>query len=110
MSAQNLANVHNKEVNARMPRVSDNQTQTGELIPPTVTTSESHQPPEGSVNRKLEDEIVTRLKACKAYGEIGHLSKEFPDEWPHREANYPTKEYPTHVTCFLCEGNNHVPA
>ena len=90
MSAQNLANVHNKEVNARMPRVSDNQTQTRELISPTVTTSESHQPLVGSGNKKLEDKMVTTLKACKACGEIGHLSKECLDEWPHCDANFPT--------------------
>ena len=110
MCAQNLANTPNKEVNARMPQVSDNQTQTGELIPPTVTTSESHQPPVGNSNKKLEDEMVTTFKACKACGEIGHLSKECPDEWPHGDANIPTEEYPTLVTCFLCEGNNHIPA
>ena len=45
----------------------------------------------------------TSLKACKACGEIGHLTKECPDEWPHCD------DYPTEVTCFLCEGNNHVP-
>ena len=89
MSAQNLANIPNKEVNARMPQVSDNQTHTEELIPPTVTTSENHQSLVGSGNRKLEDEMVTILKACKACGEIGHLSKECPDEWPHCDANCP---------------------
>ena len=110
MSARNLVNIPNKEVNARMPRVSDNQTQTGELIPPTVTTSGCDQPLVGSGNRKLEDEMVTTLKACKACGEIGHLFKECPDEWPHGDTDIPTEEYPTQVTCFLCEGNNHVPA
>ena len=50
------------------------------------------------------------LKACKAYGEIGHIANECPDEWPHGDANIPTEEYPIQVTCFLCEGNNHTPA
>ena len=54
-------------------------------------------------NKELEGMIDTSLKACKACGEIGHLSKECPDEWPHFD------DYPTEVTCFLCEGNNHVP-
>ena len=53
---------------------------------------------------KPSEEMDTSLKACKACGEIGHLAKECPDEWPHS-----TKAYPTQVTCFLCEGNNHVP-
>ena len=53
-------------------------------------------------NKELEGKMDTSLKACKACGEIGHLTKECPDEWPHCD------DYPTGVTCFLCEGNNHV--
>ena len=55
-------------------------------------------------SEKPSEEMDTSLKACKACGEIGHIAKECPDEWPHS-----AEIYPTQVTCFLCEGNNHVP-
>ena len=43
-------------------------------------------------------------------GEIGHLSKECPDEWPHCDTRYLDKGYPINqVTCFLCEGTTHTP-
>ena len=63
-----------------------------------------------ATNKELEGRMDTSLKVCKACGEIGHIVNECPDEWPHGEANNPTEECPTQITCFLCEGNNHVPA
>ena len=90
---QNQANIPNKE-----------------MMSEVVTTRENHQPLIGSKNRKIEENMDTSLKACKACGEIGHIATECPDEWPHCDTNYPTEEYPTEVTCFLCEGNNHVQA
>ena len=64
----------------------------------------------GNDSKKPREEMDTSPKACKACGEIGHIAKECPDEWPHCDTNYSTEAYPTQVTCFLCEGNNHVPA
>ena len=59
----------------------------------------------------FEENLMTKLKACKTCGEIGHTSKECPDEWPHCDANYLVEEYPIpETTCFLCEGTSHVPA
>ena len=90
--AQNQANIPNEELNAEMNQMLGTQTQTGKMIPQLVPTSGNHQPLMGSSNKKLEEEIDTSLKACKACGEIGHLSKECPDELPHCDANYPTEE------------------
>ena len=36
-------------------------------------------------SEKPSEEMDTSLKACKACGEIGHIAKECPDEWPHCE-------------------------
>ena len=44
-------------------------------------------------SEKPSEEMDTSPKACKACGEIGHIAKECPDEWPHS-----TEAYPTQVT------------
>jgi hypothetical protein len=50
-------------------------------------------------------------QACKRCGEIGHTSKDCHEEWPHCDPSYPVEECPMNqVTCFLCEGTNHIPA
>ena len=86
---QKQSNIPNKELNARMYQVLDAQTKIKKFIPQVVTTRENHQPLKGSSNRKLEENMDTSLKACKACGEIGHIAKECPDEWPHFD-DYPT--------------------
>ena len=54
---------------------------------------------------------MTRPRACKICGEVGHISKDHQDQCPYCDANHPADECPTsQVTCFLCEGINHVPA
>jgi hypothetical protein len=49
-------------------------------------------------------------QACKRCGEIGHTSKDCREECPYCDTNHPIGECPmSQVTCFLCEGTNHVP-
>ena len=62
-------------------------------------------------NHKIQEEVVKTPRAYKTCGEIGHTSKECQDEWPHLDATSGAEEYrTTQVTCFLCEGDIHVPA
>jgi hypothetical protein len=50
-------------------------------------------------------------QACKRCGEIGHTSKDCHGECPHHDTSHPVEECSmSKVTCFLCEGTNHVPA
>jgi hypothetical protein len=61
--------------------------------------------------KKPRDDAEMTLRACKRCGEIGHMSKECHEQCPYRNMNHPIGECPmTQVTCFLCEGINHVPA
>ena len=73
--AHNQANIPNEELNPEMNQMMGTQTQTGKMIPQPVSTSGNHQPLMDSSNKKLEEEMDTSLKACKACGEIGHVSK-----------------------------------
>ena len=94
LMAQNQANNPNKELNAGIQQVLDNQTQEGNMIPQGIASSENNQSLMDCGNKKLEEEMISTLKACKACGELGHVSQECPDEWPHCDANYPVEEYP----------------
>ena len=61
-------------------------------------------------NMDFNGDAMTGPRACKSCGEIGHLSKECTDEWPHCDTNYPDEGCPMiQVSCFLCEGTNHIP-
>ena len=63
------------------------------------------------VNLEFKEDIATRPRACKICGEVGHTSKDHQDQCPYCDANHPVDECPTsQVTCFLCEGIDHVPA
>lgn len=49
--------------------------------------------------------------ACKICGDIGHTHTEHKDQCPNCDAHHPNSQCPTSlVTCFLCEGIDHVPA
>jgi hypothetical protein len=74
-----------------------------------MVASANSSPPQAEHSGKLTQVNAEMIQlACKRCGEIGHASKDCHEEWPHCDPNYPVEEYP--VTCFLCEGTNHIPA
>ena len=99
------ANNPNKDLTAGLQMVLDTHIQLGQMMSQYITSTGNPQALKVNDSEKSEEEMDTSLKACKARGEIGHIVNECPDEWPHGDANIPTEEYPTLVTCFLCEGN-----
>jgi hypothetical protein len=60
--------------------------------------------------KEIRSEVEMTLRACKRCGEIGCTSKECLEKCPYCVTSHPVGECPmTQVTCFLCEGINHVP-
>jgi hypothetical protein len=58
----------------------------------------------------MEEEIKTIMLACKVCGEVGHPSGECPEQSHRCTTSHSTRECPrAKVTCFLCDGINHVP-
>uniref|UniRef100_A0ACD5W2Z0 Uncharacterized protein n=4 Tax=Avena sativa TaxID=4498 RepID=A0ACD5W2Z0_AVESA len=54
---------------------------------------------------------INNNRACKICGDVGHTYKEHQGQCPYCDASHPFEQCPTsQVTCFLCEGNNHIPA
>jgi hypothetical protein len=63
----------------------------------------------GEKPTKIDTEIICQV--CKRCGEVGHASKDCHGECPHCDTSHPIGECPmSQVTCFLCEGTNHIPA
>src|SRR3954469_11599933 len=61
-------------------------------------------------NNVVKDDIIEGNLACNICGDMDHTSKEHEYQCPNCEEKHPSKQCPTsQVTCFLCEGNNHVP-
>jgi hypothetical protein len=61
-------------------------------------------------NRKMEKEIKITMLVCRICGEAGHPSKECPEMCHRCTTSHSTRECPRYkVTCFLCDGINHVP-
>src|SRR4051812_32179907 len=58
----------------------------------------------------INDDIIEGTQACKICGDIVHTYKEHIDQCPNCEEKHPTRQCTTsQVSCFLCEGNDHVP-
>ena len=61
-------------------------------------------------NKDVKNDILEGTQACNVYGDKDHTSKEHEDQCPNCEEKHPIDQCPTsQATCYLCEGNNHVP-
>ena len=59
---------------------------------------------------EASQDVLKEPRACKTCGDIGHTYKEHQDECPYCDGSHLAGECPMlQVTCFLCEGNDHVP-
>ena len=96
-------NTNTNDLHTTMRLLLENQRQLWKLI--------NDQLPKIDQNHSdFEEVLMTKPKACKTCGEIGHTSKECTDEWPHGHTRHLVRECPTsQITCFLCEATNHVP-
>ena len=57
-----------------------------------------------------DDEDEMERKACSRCGEIGHVASSCASTCVHCEEDHPPDRCPTsRITCFFCEGTDHVP-
>jgi hypothetical protein len=75
-----------------------------------VASTNNSLPQNDHGGKEPRDDIEMTLQACKRCGEIGHMYKDCHEECPYYVMSHPIGECPMgQVTCFLCEGTDHVP-
>jgi hypothetical protein len=76
-----------------------------------VASTNNSLPQEEHSGKLTQVDAEMTQQACKRCGEIRHTSKDCHGECPHYDTSHPVEECPmSQVTCFLCEGTNHIPA
>jgi hypothetical protein len=89
---QNLINSDGKELPPGMQQILDDHSRMVQMMPQILAST--NLPQDHQCNKRMEKEIRTTMPACKICGEVGHPSGECPR---------------AKVTCFLCDGIDHVP-
>jgi hypothetical protein len=105
---QNLISSDSKELPPGMQQVLDDHSRMVQMMPQILASTNLPQNNHGSKEPGGEAKAI--LLACKICGEIGHLSEECQEQCHHCNTRHSTRKCPTTmVTCFLCDGTNHVP-
>jgi hypothetical protein len=80
------------------------------MMTQNLANTNNNLPRKDNGGKETRGDVEMTLQACKRCGEIGHASKECHEQCPYCVTSHPVGECPmTQVTCFLCEGINHVP-
>src|SRR3954462_8816825 len=108
VTAQFIANT--SEVDPTMQRFLETQTQLLHKVKDQMINMGNNSSKGVCDNKDDKDDILEGTQACNICGDKDHTSKEHEDQCPNCEEKHPTDQCPTsQATCFLCEGNNHVP-
>jgi hypothetical protein len=107
---QNLTDSDSKELPPGMQQVLDDYSRMVQMMPQILASINNNFPQNNLGSKEPRDEAKIALLACKIYGEIGHTSKGCCEQCPYCDTCHPVGECSmAHVTCFLCDGFNHVP-
>jgi hypothetical protein len=107
---QNLIDSDSKELPLGMQQVLDDHSRMVQMIPQILASTNKNLPQNNLGNKKPRDSAKITLQACRICVEIGHKSKECHEQCPHCDTSHPIEECSmARVTCFLCDGTNHVP-
>jgi hypothetical protein len=107
---QNVANRDRKELPPGVQQVLDDHSRIVQMMSQIVTSTNNSLPQNDHGGKTTTVDVEMTLQAYKRCGEIGHTSKECREQCPYCDMSHPIGECPmSQVTCFLCEGINHVP-
>jgi hypothetical protein len=108
---QCMVNGDGKELPPGMQQVLDDHSRMIQMMPQILASTNDNLPQNKLGSKEPRGEAEITLLACKICGEIGHTSKGCCEQCPYCDTSHLAGEFPmTHVTCFLCDGINHVPS
>jgi hypothetical protein len=106
---QDMVNRDNKELPPGMQQVLDNHSRIVQMMSQMMTSTSNSLPQKGHGGKEPRGDAGMTMRACKRCGEIGHMSKECQEQCPYYDTSHPIGECTmAQVTCFLCEGINHI--
>jgi hypothetical protein len=110
-----LTQIKSKRDSQELPpgiqQVLDDHSRIVQMMSQLVTSTNNSLPQDEYGEKPTQVNAEMTQQACKRCGEIGHASKDCREECPCCVMSHPVGEcFMTQVTCFLCEGTNHIPA
>jgi hypothetical protein len=106
-----MVNRDSKELPPGVQEVLDDHSRIVQMMSQIVASTNNSLPQNDYGGKTTRGDVEMTLQAYKRCGEIGHTSKDCHEQCPYCDTSHPIRECPmTQVTCFLCEGINHVPA
>jgi hypothetical protein len=107
---QNMVNHVSKELPPGVQQVLNDHSQIVQMMSQMVASTNNSLPQDEHSGKPTQVDAEMTQQACERCGEIGHASKDYHGECLHCDTSHPIGECPmSQVTCFLCEGTNHVP-
>jgi hypothetical protein len=108
---QDMVNHNSKSLPPGMQQVLDDHSRMVQMMSQIMANTNNNLSQNNLGTKELRDSAEITLQAFKICGEIGHVTKGCCEQCPYCYTSHPTGECPmTQVTCFLCDGINHVPA
>jgi hypothetical protein len=93
-----------------MQQVLDDHSRIVQMMSQILASTNNNLPQNNFGSKEPRGDAEITLQACKICGEIGYTSKGCREWYSYCDVNHPTKKCPmAHITCFLCNGINHVP-